>query len=153
MAFLTVSDLEASARQKSGEIVKLFKSRRAEAFQAAILYGNLKGREPEPGEPIEFHLLLLDRMRPSMFAGHSDLLADAAAVPFGSPGSYLVPGVLLIQVSHRLDFEKAAKAVHPQIAAMLANHDIVFAATPEIRRDIVKHLDQAARRMKSQRTA
>ena len=68
MAFLTVSDLEASAKQKAGEIVALFKNRHAEAFQAAILYGNLRGRQPDPGEPIEFHLLLLERMRPSMFA-------------------------------------------------------------------------------------
>jgi hypothetical protein len=153
MPFRTVADLEANARQKADEIVSLFKSRHADLFQAAILSGTLGGRQPRPGEPIEFNLLLLDRMRPSTFADHAGILEAAGAVAFGSPGSYLVPGVLQIQVSHRLDFEKAAKAVHPQIAAMLTDHEIVFAASPEIRQNIVQHLHQAARRVESQRTA
>lgn len=153
MAFLTVSDLEATARHKAEEIVSLFKSRHAEAFQAAILYGNLRGRKPEPGEPIEFHLLLLDKRRPSMFSGHASILADAGAAPFGSPGSFLVPGVLQVQVSHRLDFEKAAKAIHPQIATMVDNHQILFSMSSDVRRNLSGLLSQAARRMKHQRTA
>jgi hypothetical protein len=154
MAFLTINDLEASARRKAAEIVGVMRVRHAEAFEAAILYGCLGGRQPKPSEPIEFYLLLLDRMRPHrVFSGHASILAEAGAVPFGSSGTFLVPGILQIQVSPRPDFEKAVKALHPQVATIVANHEIVFAARPDIRRTVAGLLAQATQRLTSQHTA
>jgi len=156
MGFLTLNDLEGIARKKAQEIVSLLQTHRFEAFEAAVLYGTLtKGRRLEPGEPVEFRLLLIDRQgAPQVFGEHAALLEKAGAMPFISPNSFSVPaGPLHILVIRPTEFEHAAQNLHPEAVALFRAHEILYTKGAEIEHWLKDQLHTVEQKLRRQRIA